>query len=412
MITMTTASKVLKTKYGPLLSNQLNDNTSPFYQKVERTGKYAVGGNEFVMASPIGINGGIGAIGETDALPTAGYQAYENLKTKPKSLAGVFRISDLAWKSAQNNEDAFIRLFTSEARSLEKGTKWDMNRQMWGDGSGVMAKLAALGVAGDTFTVSEGIQNLIEGQIIDVYDYSGAAGALAKKVDKGRIVAVTNKPGGTLSIKVKTITGGEVSVTLVAGGGGELPYITMQGSSSKEITGLKALHDSGITTLYGLAKADNPWLVPYSVDAENAISDSKIQNVINYAEDYFGCKLDMFQSGAGAYTAYYAYLEATKRNINTMNLAGGFSAIAFGDKPIVRDRFAPSGDMQGLETAKWHFHQLGEWDWMDGYAGDGNILQQVPNYPYYQATLIKHCDLMCEHPGGQVKLTKCDAPAA
>jgi hypothetical protein len=405
MITMTTASKVLKTKYGPLLTNQLNDNTSPFHQKVEKTSKYAVGGNQFTMAAPIGINGGIGAIGETDALPTAGYQAYENMTTTPKSLAGVFRITDKAWKSAQTNEDAFVRLFTSEARSLEKGTKWDMNRQMWGNGNGIMAKLAALGVAGDTFTVSTGIQNLIEGQIIDIYDYSGAAGALAKKVDKGRITGVTNKPGGTLSIKLKTITGGAVSVTLVAGGGGELPYVTMQGSASKEITGIAALHDSAITTLYTLAKADNPWLVPYSLSAGNAISDSKIQDMINYLEDYYGCKTDMILAGAGAYTAYYAYLEATKRNINTLNLAGGFSAIAYGEIPIVRDRFAPTGDMQCLETAKWHCHQLGDWDWIDGYAGDGNILQQVPNYPYYQATLIKHCELMCEHPGGQGKLT-------
>jgi hypothetical protein len=409
MITISTASKVLKTKYGPLLSNQLNDNTSPFHQMVERTSKYAIGGNEFVMASPIGINGGIGSITETGALPTAGYQAYENLKITPKSIAGVFRITDKAWKSAQTSEDAFIRLFTSESRSLEKGTKWDMNRQMWGNGSGIMATLAALGVAGDTFTVSTGIQNFIEGQIIDIYDYSGAAGALAKKVDRARVVAVTNKPGGTFSIKVKTYAGAAVSVTLVAGGGGELPYVTMQGSSGNEITGLGALHDPEITTLYSLAKADNPWLVPYSTSAGNAISDAKIQDMMNYLEDYYGTKINLIQAGAGAYTAYYAYLEATKRNINTLNLAGGFSGIAYGDKPIVRDRFAPSGDMQFLETEKWHCHQLGEWDWIDGYAGEGNILQQVAGYAYYQATLIKHCELMCEHPGGQGKLTDSNA---
>lgn len=409
MITMTTASKVLKTKYGPLLSNQLNDNTSPFYQRVERTSKYAVGGNEFVMAAPFGINGGIGAIGETSALPTAGYQAYENLKTTPKSLAGVFRITDKLWKSAQTSADAFTRLFTSEARSLEKGTKWDLNRQMWGNGSGKMATLAALGSAGNTFTVSTGIQNLIEGQIVDVYDFSGSSYAEAKKVDRGRITAVTNKPGGTLSIKVVGYDGSAISVTLVAHSDGTLPYVTMQGSKSNEITGLAALHDTSITSLYGLTKSTYPWLVPHSGSAGNAISDSKIQDMMNYLEDYFGTRSDIIQAGAGAYTAYYAYLEATKRNINVQQLAGGFSGISYGTIPIVRDRFAPNGDMQFLETAKWHFHQLGEWDWMDGYAGDGNILQQVAGYPYYQASLLKHCELMCEHPGGQGKLTDCNA---
>lgn len=408
MITMTTASRVLKTKYGPLLTNQLNDNTSPFYKKVERTGKYAVGGNRFVMAAPIGINGGIGAINETDPLPTAGYQNYANLTTTPKTLTGVFRITDKAWKSAQTNEDAFIRLFTSEAKSLEKGTKWDLNRQMWGNGSGVMGTLAPLAAPGDTFTILTGVQNFIEGQVVDVYDYSGAANALAKVVDKGLITAVTNKPGGALTFTVTTITGGAIAVALAAGPANKAPYVTMQGSANNEITGLAAIHDATIVNLYGLPKATNPWLVPHTANAANAVSDSVIQNMINYLEDYFGCNTDIIEAGAGSYTSYYAYLEATKRNINTMKLAGGFTGIAYGDTPIVRDRFAPDGDMQFLETAKWHFHQLGEWDWMDGYAGEGNILQQVPGFAYYQATLIKHAELMCEHPGGQGRLINCN----
>lgn len=408
MITMNTASRALKTKYGPLLKNQLNDNTSEFYKRVERTGKYTVGGNQFVMAAPIGINGGIGAITEVGQLPTAGYQNYANLTTIPKTLAGVFRITDKAWKSAQTSEDAFIRLFTSEARSLEKGTKWDLNRQMWGDGTGIMGTLAPLGVAGNTFTILTGVQNFIEGQVVDVYDYSGAGNALAKVVDRGLITAVQNKPGGALTFTVTTITGGAIAVALVAGPAAEAPYVTMQGSASNEITGLATLFDATIANLYGLAKATNPWLVPHVANANNAISDSIIQNMINYLEDYFGCKTDVIEAGAGAYTAYYAYLEATKRNINTLKLAGGMSGIGYGDIPIARDRFALNGVMQFLETAKWHFHQLGEWDWMEGYAGEGSILQQVPNFPFYQATLIKHCELMCEHPGGQGRLINCD----
>jgi hypothetical protein len=405
---MATASRALKTKYGPLLKNQLNDNTSEFYKRVERTSKYRTGGNQFVMAAPIGINGGIGAITETGALPTAGYQNYANLTTTPKTLAGVFRITDLAWKSAQTSEDAFIRLFTSEVKSLEKGTKWDLCRQMWGDGSGVMGTLAANGVPGNTFTIATGVQNFIEGQVVDVYDYSGGGNALAKVVDRGLITAVQNKPGGAMTFTVTTIVGGAIAVALVAGVGGEAPYVTMQGSANNEITGLAAIHNPLILTLYGLVKANNPWLVPHSANANNAVSDSVIQNMINYLEDYFGCKTDIIEAGAGAYTSYYAYLEATKRNINTLKLAGGMTGIGYGDIPIVRDRFAPDGDLQFLETAKWHFHQLGEWDWMDGYAGEGNILQQVPGFAFYQATLIKHAELMCEHAGGQGRLQNCD----
>ncbi|HYE12257.1 MAG TPA: phage major capsid protein [Patescibacteria group bacterium] len=403
MYSMTTAAKYLKIKYGPFLANQVSEDTSPFFKEIEKTSKYAVGGSKFVMAAPIGINGGIGAISETGALPTAGIQKVENFETTQKTLTGVLKITDKAWKAAQNNEQAFVNLLTNSTQTTERGLKWDLNRQTWGNGSGVMGKLAALGSAGNTFTVTSGIANFIEGQIVDIYDYSGASSALAKKASQRMITAVVNKPGGTYTI---TVDG--TAVTLVADGD-NVPYVTMQGvTTGLEITGIEALHDSSITSLYGVTKATNPWMVPYSLSVANNISDDKILKMINYLKNYFGSKSNMIIAGDGAYEGYSTYLEATKRNVNMKDLAGGFSSISYGDKPIVNDRFAPSGNMEFVDTTKWHFHQLGDWEWIPGTTGDNNILSQVPGYAYYQATMIKHCELMCEHPGGQGRLTNCN----
>jgi hypothetical protein len=397
MLTMTTASKILKDMYGPLLANQLNDDTSPFYKAVDKTSKYMTGGNQFIMATPIGLNGGVGAGDESSDLPSPSAQVFERFVTTPKSQFGVFRITDKAWRSGQTNAQTFTNLMKLQTQSLEKSTKWNLNRQLWQNGNGKMGEVT--GTSTNTFTVTSGIQNFIEGQLVDFYNgaTSPTSAATARK-----ITAVVNKPGGTQTI---TVDGAAFSVTTA----NSVPaFVCIQGSYTKEMTGITALFDSAVTSLYGVTKSTTPAIVPYSVSAANSVSDGVIQNMLNYLQDYYGSNIDMIIAGGGAYTAYYEYLEATKRNIDQKSLAGGFSSIAYGDIPIVRDRFATDGDMNFLETSKWHLHQLNDWEWMEGYAGENSILQQVPNKPYYQATIVKHCDLMCEHPGGQGKLTNCN----
>jgi hypothetical protein len=90
-------------------------------------------------------------------------------------------------------------------------------------------------------------------------------------------------------------------------------------------------------------------------------------------------------------------------------LAGGFSSIAYGDIPIVRDKMVPNtGDMYGFETSQWKFHQLCDWEWFEGDTGDGRILRALPDKPVYQARMVKYPELICEHPGGQVLIKNCN----
>ena len=136
MYTLTTASKLMKIIYGPYLGNQVDTATSPLYQKIEKTARYNVGGQKFVMATPIGVDGGIGAIGETDALPTAGVQSIENFETIAKLLAGVFRITHFAWKAAQTSEQAFRNLLRTRSETLDMYLRGDIYGFIIDDGNG------------------------------------------------------------------------------------------------------------------------------------------------------------------------------------------------------------------------------------------------------------------------------------
>ena len=41
--------------------------------------------------------------------------------------------------------------------------------------------------------------------------------------------------------------------------------------------------------------------------------------------------------------------------------------------------------------------------WLEG--DDGKVLKQIAGKPLYTATLVKYCDLICQTPNGQAKLS-------
>ena len=96
-------------------------------------------------------------------------------------------------------------------------------------------------------------------------------------------------------------------------------------------------------------------------------------------------------------------LSETNRNINVMELAGGFKAMSYNGIPIVVDRFCPKGTMYMLNTNDFTLHQLCDWKWLEG--EDGRVIKQVADKPVYKATLVKYADLICSRPCGQAMLT-------
>ena len=70
MVTLTNVENALKDVYLGVVANQLNVSTNPLLAKIKRTTK-DVWGKEIVKMAPYGLNGGVGAGGETAILPGA-----------------------------------------------------------------------------------------------------------------------------------------------------------------------------------------------------------------------------------------------------------------------------------------------------------------------------------------------------
>jgi len=379
MISLTTAESALKDAYLNAVCNQLNTNANPLLAKIKQSNADVYGKNIIKMA-PIGLNGGVGAGDEVGALPTAKGNRYAQFKTTLKNLYGQISISDKAIRASSTSAGAFVDLLNAEMEGLLTASKFNLGRMLYGDGSGLLATVTS--ASGNTITLNS-VKNIAEGMCIDIYNGDEV------------VVAGLRVTGVNRTTKVVTVDSAVGSVTSGYG-------IYVQGSKDFEITGLGAIFGS-TDTLYGLNRAQNAWLTPYVSATQTEISDNLLQTAVDYLSENSGSEIDIITCGAGVRRAYMDYLSYFRRNVDVMNLEGGYKAISFNGIPVVADRFVEDNELYMLDSSKFTLHQLCDWEWIEG--ENGNILHQMAGYPAYTATLVKYADLICDQPNGQAKFS-------
>lgn len=398
MVTMQTFDTALKDIYEEPMRDQINIGSGIFLAKVEQTSKDIEGGRRVYKIAPYGVNGGTGSGSDTQPLPVSGGNLYAPFVSGIKSIRGVIKFTDQVMKASRSSKAAFLSAMESEQDGLLKSARFTYGRQSYLNGTGICTRC---GVTNNNVVVNvESTQYLIEGMIIDIVN--AETGVPIQNGTQRRIVAV-NRIGGQKSI----VLDGETGVTTTQGN-----VIVEQGSFKQELTGMEAVFaQSG--SLYGLDKSQYPWLVPYrhvlqDVDQngnpqKGAIDDQTIVDTINFVEEYRGSNINLLIANPAVESEYYKYLEATKRYVNTTTLEGGYKSLSVAGRPMVKDRFVKPGCLKLLDTTQWKMHTLdgGDWSWLDE---DGKILKWVSGFAMWTAVLIKYCELICDHPGGQAEI--------
>ena len=383
MVTLASADSALKSFYLDAVAQQLNTEVNPLLAKIKQS-TADVWGKEVRRLAQYGVNGGVGAGTEEGSLPAAGGNNYDQFVTTLKNLYGTIEISDKAVRASENSAGAFVDLLNAEMEGLLRSSAFNFGRMLFGDGSGILCTVSA--VTGNVVTV-DSVKNVIEGMTVDVLD---ADGDQVSGVTARRITAVDRTD------KTITLSGG--ALTGVASG----CTLCVQGSHNLELTGLGAIFkDDG--TLYGLSRAERPWMVPYIKESVGTISENAIQTAIDYLEETAGSRVDMIVCSWGVKRALQAVLAESRMQTDMAELAGGYRTITYNGIPVVADRFCPAGTMYLLNTRDFCLHQLCDWKWLEG--DDGKVLRQVPGKPLYTATLVKYADLICTRPCGQAMLT-------
>ena len=383
MVTLASADSALKSFYLDAVAQQLNTEVNPLLAKIKQS-TADVWGKEVRRLAQYGVNGGVGAGTEEGSLPAAGGNNYDQFVTTLKNLYGTIEISDKAVRASENSAGAFVDLLNAEMEGLLRSSAFNFGRMLFGDGSGILCTVSA--VTGNVVTV-DSVKNVIEGMTVDVLD---ADGDQVSGVTARRITAV-DRTGKTITLSGGALTGVASGCTLC-----------VQGSHNLELTGLGAIFkDDG--SLYGLSRAERPWMVPYIKESVGTISENAIQTAIDYLEETAGSRVDMIVCSWGVKRALQAVLSESRMQTDMAELAGGYRTITYNGIPVVADRFCPAGTMYLLNTRDFCLHQLCDWKWLEG--DDGKVLRQVPGKPLYTATLVKYADLICTRPCGQAMLT-------
>ncbi len=386
--TLKTLEKTLKENYLNPWRNGLSTEPSPLLGKIT---KKKLTSNEIVASAPQGLSGGFGFGAEGMETPAAGNVMYERFKTYAKDMYVNIAISTKAVRLTGSG-GAMTNALHSEVTAAYETAKWNLGRSLFGNGKGILATSEAVSNK-NVIKVSD-VKYLKEGLIIDVY----ATGASEPQTaGKGvRIVSVDRTSN--------TITIGGAPVTLEAG------FITVQKSYNREITGIGAIFDDEIDTLYGVKKAENKIIVPTVVDANTDIDDSVIWDAVEGAETYKNSKIDTILMGKAAYKHYIEYLRTNNVRVESMTkeITGGFKAIdyAFGNRNIdvVYEQFVPDNEAWCIDSKSLELH-IQEWDFAD--LQGGGIFNLMEGSSIYRALLANYGDLICNNPGGLVRIKNC-----
>ena len=298
MVTLQSAESALKSVYLGAVTELLNTKANPLLAKIEQTST-DVCGKEIRKAAKYGINGGVGAGDETGTLPTASSVSYLQFVATLKNLYGQIEISDKAIRASADGQGAFTDLLNSELTDLLNASKFNLGRMLYGDGSGKLATITD--VEGKTV---DSTRNLAPGLLVDVYS---AAGAL---VANGLKITDVSYEDGTI----------ELSSWPTSLANNAVMYV--QGSKNKEITGIGSLFSSS-GTLYGLSKSSYSFLNSYS-KTSSTLDEIVIQKVIDKLEMESGSVIDFIACSAKAKYAFQDYMASYKRNIDIMELNGGY----------------------------------------------------------------------------------------
>ena len=379
--TRSTLDALLKDYYLPGVRKTLNDEVFLLSQVESKSDR--VEGRQVIMNIRTGRHQGIGARGDGGTLPSAGQSTMVNAKAALAYNYGRIQISGPLMRSITSDRGGFARPLETETKGVVNDLKNDINRQLFGDGTGALATLTAATTAATTLTVSLSstqLRQIVPGMVIDIYN-----GATAQAT--GATISSVTSTTITLGAAVTAANGAKIFRT---------------GSKDLEMDGLAKIINSSGTYL-----TVDPTTVPVwkaTVNANGGTARSAVEDLFfatwQSAHIASGDEIDLWVTTPGIHRAVATDLLADRRFMPTNTLKGGYegvdiSAAGQGRRggstvSLVYDKDAPIKQAFGICTKRLEFQRASDWEFMEE---DGAVLSRVPNTDAYEATLFLYAQL-------------------
>ena len=386
---LTFASEAIKLVYGDL-HEQLRDK-NPALQLIESSSANITrNGKEVIFDTHIGRNQGIGARGVREKLPTAGAQKYKQAHLYLTNLYGSIEVDGQLFEQAAEDYQAFINVVDMEITGLKRDLAVDLNRQVYGDGTGALAVI----VDQPTSTTLEvdSTHWLQVGMTIDIADPSTGVKQQSGDASSIEITAINEATNvitvtGTLGTFDTNISADDIIVRSSNG----------VNSFGKEWTGLSAIV-SATGSLHEIDPAENPvWAATErtlgSAGSPGTLTELDLINLVQ-SVDKQGGDVDVMLASPGVFNAYWNLLQGLRQFTNGATLTGGQRAFSFDalGKPIkfVSDYAAPTGTLYALSSKELVVNRKKDWSWMDR---DGSMWSRVADTDAYEARYYQYSQL-------------------
>lgn len=358
---LTALDKVLKEVYVPAVREQMQKEVVLLSQ-VQRTSENITGEGKYaVLALMLGYNEGIGARGDNEDLPEPSSVRYDKTLIPIRTTYGRIYVTGKAIRQTRTDTGAFIRAIDSEMKNMVTGFKRDINRQLFGDGSGTLST-----VDGDQSSVTtikvKSVQYFRVGMLIDIHEET--------PITNRKIVGI-DKANSTITIDGSAVTVSDGTV------------ITRAGSKDKEMFGLENIVN---TTDWLLNPADVPEWVAHIIQLPANYTSQQLldglQAAYSACEEYGEEAPNLAITTFAIRDKYASALTTLRRVVNTMQLEFGFTGLEFNNLAIIPDNQCPAGVLYMLNTKHLILSTASDFDWADE---DGKILDKVPGKDAYTA---------------------------
>lgn len=382
--TLATASAITKVGYGDI-HDQLDERVVALQLVKKGAKNLTFGGVSAEFAVHVGRNQGIGARLEGEDIPDAGQNKDARAQINLKYLYGRIQGNGQVFEQVETDAQGFVDWMKREVDSMTESLDRDLNRQVYGDGTGTMATLTA-GSAGTTTMVVDDSHWIEEDMFIDVLTQATLVNPTPTKGNSALLTVTAVDPvTNTITVSGGTITALTGSVVVRAS--------ATYNNWKKEWQGL-GLIVSNTSVLHNIDPAVVPkWKAGYIQNSVGTLSELALTHLAQGIHQKGGKVTDLLTT-YGVVNAYWNVLQGMRRYDGGEKLNGGattpvFQSI-FGDLPISVDWAAPTGTIYAMNKGEMFLHQRHDWKWMDR---TGAMWQQVPNKDAFSATIYKYSNI-------------------
>ena len=331
-------------------------------------------------------------------------------------ISGALDISKLAIDASKSSTLAVQNSLEAQTTTLAKDFARQVNRQLYGDGVGVVSMVRATGGSVGTGTIAlEAINASIDdGRTPDQYGTINGDISPTKYLATDALIGV-----GTGAAAIGTIT--SVTGTSVVSGApsaivtaaNDSIYIvdgSREGAGTSELLGIRAALSSsaGTSTYAGLPRNTTGWSPNFGSVSE-ALTFKRMAEAYTAALEF----ADMTDKyiilvNQTLYNKYGDLLTSMRRVVNSADLLGGWKGLEFAaggaNVGVFLDYDVPDGEVLFLNLDTWTICQVSPVDWMENPDGGGLLRKQ--NSILYQAVMHWFVNVLCLAPAANSKHTR------